>query len=104
ATAMLDVSDGLALDAARVSRASAARIALDGGAVDALARRLGVERDAVLFGGEDHALLVTLPADIELPAAVEGAPLTQLGSVEQGAGVTLDGEPLEPRGWDPYRA
>lgn len=104
ATAMLDVSDGLALDAARVARASAARIALDGAAVDALAARLAIDRDAVLYGGEDHALLVTLPAVIDLPAEVEGAPLTELGVVEAGEGVTLDGAPLEPRGWDPYRA
>ncbi|MBO1769377.1 thiamine-phosphate kinase [Agrococcus sp. TF02-05] len=104
ATALLDVSDGLALDAARVARASAARIAIDGAAVDALAARLGIARDAVLHGGEDHALLVTLPPSIDLPTEVAGAPLTELGVVEAGEGVTLDGAPLEPRGWDPYRA
>lgn len=107
ATAMLDVSDGLALDAARVARASGVRIALDAAAV-ALAAP-GAPLEAALHGGEDHALLVTLPAGVAPPAALAGHPVRRIGAVEATAAgaegtVTLDGEPLEPRGWDPYRA
>ncbi|WP_072312988.1 thiamine-phosphate kinase [Agrococcus sp. Marseille-P2731] len=106
ATAMLDVSDGLALDAARIARASGVRIALESAAVDAASP--GAERSAALHGGEDHALLVTLPAGVEPPAVLAGQPVRRLGVVEaatDGIGsVALDGEPLDARGWDPYRA
>ncbi|MFT4214848.1 MAG: thiamine-phosphate kinase, partial [Microbacterium sp.] len=57
ATAMMDVSDGLLLDATRMAEASGATIDLD----------LGLDDDA-LRGGEDHALLACFPADVELPA------------------------------------
>ncbi|WP_306231332.1 thiamine-phosphate kinase [Agrococcus beijingensis] len=112
ATAMLDVSDGLALDAARIARASGVRIALERAAVQEASR--GATLDAALHGGEDHALLVTLPADVTPPVELAGHPVHRLGTVEavggghdasaRSFGVTLDGEPLEPRGWDPYRA
>lgn len=112
ATAMLDVSDGLALDAARVARASAVRIAFERAGVEAAAQEalaLGASLDAALHGGEDHALLFTLPQGVEPPAELAGHAVHRLGTVEalepgEGPGVTLDAAPLEPRGWDPYRA
>ncbi|WP_413316544.1 thiamine-phosphate kinase [Agrococcus sp. 1P02AA] len=106
ATAMLDVSDGLALDAARIARASGVRIALESAAVAAASP--GAALSAALHGGEDHALLLTLPASVEPPAELAGHPVHRLGVVEPAAdgqgSVTLDGAVLEPRGWDPYRA
>ena len=108
ATAMMDVSDGLALDAHRLARASDARVALNS---DLLLGAFGeqhgyrVSVDAMLFGGEDHGLLATFPAGHALPAGFH-----RIGSVEANAqdqadaahSLTLDGAPVEVKGWDPY--
>ena len=88
---MLDVSDGLALDAQRIARASAVNL-------DLRSDLLGVDPDSALRGGEDHALLATFPADATLPSGFR-----VIGNVAAGTGVTLDGEPIAGvLGWDPY--
>ncbi|WP_307501874.1 thiamine-phosphate kinase [Clavibacter sp. B3I6] len=114
ATAMLDVSDGLLLDLARMARASGAAIDLGSAALAEDARRVAaahpslppVALDLVLTGGEDHALVAAFPADAELPA-----PFRAIGLVTEpaagGPAVTVDGVPYAgPRtplgGWDPY--
>ncbi len=61
ATAMLDVSDGLLLDASRLAAASGVGIDLD-----------EPEHPLALAGGEDHALLATFPAGAALPGRVPG--------------------------------
>ncbi|MFF8185650.1 thiamine-phosphate kinase [Microbacterium sp. NPDC016588] len=92
ATAMMDVSDGLALDAERLADASGVTIAFDAGALgDDLARALG--------GGEDHGFLVTYPAGAVGPGRRVGTVVAR-GEVA----VTVDGRPWTGRtGWDPYR-
>lgn len=93
ATAMMDVSDGLALDARRMAEASGVTIALEQTALGAHPRR-------ALAGGEDHALLATFPAGALPPG------FRRIGSVRpavEGAPVLYDGEPVGPFGWDPYR-
>ncbi|MFS0867268.1 thiamine-phosphate kinase [Microbacterium sp. 179-B 1A2 NHS] len=89
ATAMMDVSDGLLLDATRLAEASGVTLALTG-PMDA----------AALTGGEDHALLATFPPG-PLPDGFREIGLV----VERGThAVTLDGEAPRGRGgWDPYR-
>ncbi|MGO1628460.1 MAG: thiamine-phosphate kinase [Microbacterium sp.] len=91
ATAMMDVSDGLALDASRMARASGVIISFDSAA-------LGPDVHAAMTGGEDHALLAAFPDDALPPG------FRAIGRVTAGAGeVMLDGEPFRGRrGWDPY--
>ncbi|PKI92796.1 thiamine-phosphate kinase [Actinomycetales bacterium SN12] len=97
ATAMMDVSDGLALDGSRMADASGVTIALSGSALDALA--FGGDRGRALGGGEDHGLLATF-APGEVPDG-----FTPIGQVltRGDAPVLVDGEPVAESGWDPYR-
>jgi thiamine-monophosphate kinase len=90
ATAMLDLSDGLAIDAARLARASRVTLELDVSApLDEVA----------LHGGEDHGLLATFPAEATLPGGFR-----RIGTVRARADVDLvrGGVPVPTTGWDPY--
>lgn len=100
ATAMMDVSDGLALDAGRMADASRATISFDGAAIDELAAAFGVDRGSALGGGEDHGLLATFPAAAGLPSGFRA-----IGTVHPRGehGVLVDGDTVERAGWDPYR-
>ncbi len=106
--AAIDVSDGLAADAARLCRRSGVGCEFDEPALalraDArrLARRLDREPlDLALAGGEDYVLLFTLPPDAEFrhpgcrPA---GRVVGQPGLKLRRADGTL--EPLARAGWD----
>lgn len=85
ATSMIDLSDGLSFDAARVARAS-------GVAFDLVSSELSPD---ALDGGEDHSLLATFGG-----AVPDG--FRVIGRVLAGAGVLVDGRPYEPGGWDPF--
>ena len=112
ATAMMDVSDGLAKDLFRLASASGvgARLRL----VDVPVAAGATEAEA-LGGGEDYELLVAMPGREALEAAAAelrgsyGTALTSIGEVVAGAGlVAIDADgrerPLEPTGWDAFRS
>lgn len=89
ATAMLDVSDGLAIDARRIAAASGVRLDV----ASAL-----LESPTSLEGGEAHALLATFPPGVPLPGGFRA-----IGTVLAGEGLSVDGVPYAARGgWDPY--
>jgi thiamine-monophosphate kinase len=85
ATAMCDVSDGLLADLGHIAVASAVHVDVD------------PADELFLTGGEDHALVATLPADAEVPAGCR-----VIGRVLDGpAQVTVAGRP-RTGGWNHY--
>jgi thiamine-monophosphate kinase len=118
ATAMMDLSDGLALDLSRLCAESAVGVRLQVDAVPVapalfeLAEVIEVDpRALAISGGEDYELLATIdPGAIE-PARAKlddrfGVMLTDIGEITESELIAVDGDgresPLEPRGWDHF--
>lgn len=91
-SAIMDVSDGVLLDASRMADASGVTIAVDRMAVPIAAPE--ERRDEALRWGDDYQLLFTLPAAITPPC-----PAFRIGTVleRQGAPILLDGAPVSGR-------
>jgi thiamine-monophosphate kinase len=110
ASAMMDISDGLVRDGMRMAAASGVVLNLDPAALKQLAEPLLAAADLVhadplawvLGGGEDHGLLATFPAAVQLPPG-----FAAIGSVEalapmESTGVKIAGRPADTVGWDHF--
>jgi thiamine-monophosphate kinase len=106
AHAMMDISDGLLLDARRIAEASRCIIAIELDQLPlsrAFVAERGQDLSARLFaatGGDDYALLAALPSDFDpirlsLPS---GTRVSRVGSLAEGKAslsLTYAGEPVE---------
>jgi thiamine-monophosphate kinase len=92
AHALLDVSDGLAVDAGHIASRSGCRVVIE---LERVPLASGAELQDLGFG-EDYELLA---------AVSEPRRFTAIGRCEGGAGVaiTLNGEPYELGGWQHFR-
>jgi thiamine-monophosphate kinase len=124
ASAMIDLSDGLSMDLARLCAASGVGARVWAGRIPCVKMPPGKSGDAVLKllktlkldtlemalrGGDDYELLFTVPR--RHVRRLRGAPgfsgLRAIGEIERGHRRTLvdvDGHasPLHPAGWDPF--
>ena len=89
---MLDVSDGLAVDAAPVASRAGCRLVIE---LERVPLADGAELEDVGFG-EDYELLA---------AVAQPTRFIEIGRCEEGAGVvlTLSGAPYELGGWEHFR-
>ncbi|MET1088249.1 MAG: thiamine-phosphate kinase [Arthrobacter sp.] len=110
ATAMLDISDGLLRDGLRLATASNAAVDLDPARLQALAEVLRpasmlLNADPmawVLGGGEDHGLLATFPAGIQLPPGFAAIGSVQALGSNESPSVKIAGGPADAGGWDHF--
>jgi thiamine-monophosphate kinase len=94
ASAMIDLSDGLATDAGHVAARSGVQLRV---ALARVPRADGASPEEAVSGGDDYELLFTIPPS-RREAAEAAAAVTWLGEVGAGRGLVVvgeDGRPVE---------
>ncbi len=119
ASAAIDVSDGLGVDAARLARASGVRLVIEidslplSPALRSFAELSGTDPvETALGGGDDYELLFTVPPAsaraFSDPPPDWGVEVRRIGRVEPGEGAFLEEEnglrPIGDRGFDHFGA
>jgi thiamine-monophosphate kinase len=119
ASAMMDISDGLSTDLARLCAASRVGARIETQHVPCVSIPPGLSRgirklklnplQMALHGGDDYGLLITVPRRrVErLQRAPDFSSLTCIGEITRGRRILLvngDGSatPLDAHGWDPF--
>ncbi|MDU5268132.1 MAG: thiamine-phosphate kinase [Varibaculum cambriense] len=132
AHALMDVSDGLSRDGAKIAAASGVVLDLSRSRLEKYAQRLAgladfldaISWDWVLGGGEDHGLLCTAPAGFSVPgftaigevlpakcaATIATTTTKDADSIDRDAQdsrqlyLLVDGKPYDQQGWDHFSA
>lgn len=112
ASALMDISDGLSIDLARLCEASGVGACLSAERIPG--PRLEDRQKSLalaLHGGEDYQLLFTVPPSkvTQIPSRFRGLPLHPIGEIQSRRGlrwIGMDGRvrALKPAGWDYFRA
>jgi thiamine-monophosphate kinase len=116
ATAAIDISDGLLADLGHICRLSGVGATVDLAQIPVSsigAKHAGTDagRTAIVAGGDDYELCFTAPANSRDSIAeltdVLGVPLTRIGQIKRGKGVSLlgaDGKAMkiDGRGYDHF--
>ena len=116
ATSAIDISDGLIADLGHICRLSGVGATVELGSIPVSeigARHFNDDAGltAIVAGGDDYELCFTAPANsresIEDLTDVLGVPLTRIGQIKRGKGVSLlgtDGKPvkIDGRGYDHF--
>jgi len=96
-SAMMDDSDGIALSLYDLMSVNGCGFALDSSRLPLAAGIPPAQaRELALYGGGDYELIFTIPPGCY---PVEGVPATVIGKVVATQSVTVDGNPLEKRGY-----
>src|SRR5882672_2532059 len=116
ATSMMDLSDGLSTDLARLCAASGVGARVDSALLPVVRPSKACRGPAfdplqlALHGGDDYELLFTVrPGKVNiLPKTLHGVPLTAIGRVTEQRELVLLKQKgrerqLHPGGWDPFR-